>query len=79
MKKDNVEFEQVIDRGCGLKVHRDTVIVTVMGKGIQIEPRTFGTTTSSLKELGEWFKSLKVTDGAMESTVIYWKPVLHVL
>ena len=79
MKKSNIEFEQVIERGCGLDVHRDTVVATVMGKGIKTETRTFGTTTSSLKELGEWLESLQVTDGAMESTGIYWKPVLHVL
>ena len=79
MGKSNIEFEQVIDRGCGLDVHRDTVVATVMGKGIKTETRTFGTTTSSLNELGVWLESLKVTDGAMESTGIYWKPVLHVL
>jgi transposase len=79
MKRDTVEYEQVIDRGCGLDVHRDTVVATVMGKGIKTETRTFGTTTSSLNELGQWLQSLKVTDGAMESTGIYWKPVLHVL
>ncbi len=79
MRKDNIEFEQVIARGCGLDVHRDTVVATVMGKGIKTETLTFGTTTSSLNELGVWLESLKVTDGAMESTGIYWKPVLHVL
>jgi transposase len=79
MEKSKVEYEQVIDRGCGLDVHRDTVVATVMGKGIKTETRTFGTTTSSLNELGEWLESLKVTDGAMESTGIYWKPVLYVL
>ena len=79
MGRDNIEFEQVIERGCGLDVHRDTVVATVMGKGIKTEIRTFGTTTSSLKELGEWLAGLKVTDGAMESTGIYWKPVLHIL
>ncbi|MGE5428907.1 MAG: IS110 family transposase [Methylococcaceae bacterium] len=79
MGKSKVEYEQVIDRGCGLDVHRDTVVATVMGKGIKTETKTFGTTTSSLNELGEWLQSLKVTDGAMESTGIYWKPVLHVL
>lgn len=79
MEKSKVEYEQVIDRGCGLDVHRDTVVATVMGKGIKTETQTFGTTTSSLKELGEWLQSLKVTDGAMESTGVYWKPVLHVL
>jgi transposase len=79
MRKSNIEFEQVIDRGCGLDVHRDTVVATVMGKGIKTETRTFGTTTSSLNELGVWLESLGVTNGAMESTGIYWKPVLHVL
>jgi transposase len=79
MGKSSIEFEQVIERGCGLDVHRDTVVATVMGKGIKTETRTFGTTTSSLKELGEWLESMQVTDGAMESTGIYWKPVLHIL
>ena len=50
-----------------------------MGKVIKTETRTFGTTTSSLNELGVWLESLKVTDGEMESTGIYWKPVLHIL
>ncbi|MGI6339702.1 MAG: IS110 family transposase [Bacteroidales bacterium] len=79
MRKSSIEFEQVIERGCGLDVHRDTVVATVMGKGIKTETRTFGTTTSSLKELGDWLESMRVTDGAMESTGIYWKPVLHIL
>jgi len=79
MDKHEVEFEQVVDKGCGLDVHRDTVVATVMGKGITTETRTFGTTTSSLNELGAWLESLGVTGGAMESTGVYWKPVLHVL
>lgn len=79
MGRSKVEYEQIIDRGCGLDVHRDTVVATVMGRGLKTETRTFGTTTSSLNELGEWLESLKVTDGAMESTGVYWKPVLHVL
>jgi transposase len=79
MGKSSIEYEQVIDRGCGLDVHRDTVVATVMGKGVQVETRTFGTTTSSLNELGVWLESLNITDVAMESTGIYWKPVLHVL
>lgn len=79
MKKNNTEFEQLIDRGCGLDVHRDTVVATVMGKGIETETRTYKTTTVSLNELGLWLEELGVTHGAMESTGIYWKPVLHVL
>lgn len=79
MTTESVSFEQVVKRGCGLDVHRDTIVATVMGQGIKTETKTFNTTTSSLKELGEWLEKLKITDGAMESTGVYWKPVLHVL
>lgn len=79
MTLGKVEYEQVIERGCGLDVHRDTVVATVMGKGIKTDTRTFQTTTNSLNELGTWLEGLKVTDVAMESTGVYWKPVLHVL
>jgi transposase len=57
-----VECEQVIDKRCCLDVHRDTDVAIVMGKGIKIETRTFGITTSSLNELGKWLQRLKVTD-----------------
>jgi hypothetical protein len=77
--KKNIKFEQVIDRNCGLDVHCDTVVTTVLGRGIKAETMIFGTTTSSLNELGVWLESIYVTDGAMESTGVCWKPVLHVL
>jgi transposase len=77
--KDIVSFEHIIARGCGLDVHRDSVVVTVMGKGIATETRTFGTATSHLKEPGVWLSSLSITHGAMERTRIYWKPVMHIL
>jgi len=78
-RKQEIEFEQIIDRGCGLDVHKETVVATVMGKGIETETRTYSTVTSSLTELGSWLKSKGITDVAMESTGIYWKPVMHVL
>ena len=52
MAKQSIEFEQVIERGCGLDVHRDTVVATVMGKGIQTETRTFGTTNKFIERIG---------------------------
>jgi len=39
MEKSKIEYEQVIDRGCGLDVHRDTVVATVMGRGIKTGTR----------------------------------------
>jgi transposase len=78
-QKEVIEFEQVVERGCGMDVHKETVVATVAGIGIKEETRTFSTFTNSLRELNEWLKSLGVTVVAMESTGIYWKPVFNVL
>ena len=78
-QKEVIEFEQVVERGCGMDVHKETVVATVAGVGIKQETRTFRTFTNSLKELRDWLKSLGVTTVAMESTGVYWKPVFNVL
>ncbi len=66
--REVIEFEQVVERGCGMDVHKETVVATVAGIGIKQETRTFSTFTNSLKELKEWLKSVGITDVAMEST-----------
>jgi len=78
-KTEVVEFEQIVERGCGMDVHKETVVATVSGRGIKQETRTYSTFTSSLKELKEWLRSLGMTHIAMESTGVYWKPVFNVL
>ena len=45
-----IEFEQVVERGCGMDVHKETVVATVAGIGIKQETRTFSTFTNSLQE-----------------------------
>src|SRR5919204_3548538 len=77
--KQTIEFEQIIERGCGMDVHKETVVATVSGTGMQQETRTFSTFTNSLTELKEWLKSLGITHVAMESTGIYWKPIFNIL
>ena len=77
--KAQVNFPQVIERGCGMDVHRDTVVVTVMGVGITVETRSFTTYTNSLRSLRDWLISLNITHMAIESTGIYWKPVYNIL
>jgi len=72
-------MEVVIDKACGLDVHKKTVVATVMGSGIDTETRTFNTFTRDLASLKEWLKSLGITHVAMESTGVFWKPVHHIL
>lgn len=77
--KKTIEFEQIIECGCGLDVHKETVVATIKGKGKREQTRTFSTFTSSLTELRDLLKEEGVTHVAMESTGIYWKPVFNIL
>ena len=76
-------MERQLERCAGLDVHRDTVAacVRVPGRGGHREQhvRTFGTTAAELLRLREWLEEHRVTDVAMESTGVYWKPIYYVL
>jgi len=41
----------IIDKGCGLDVHKETVVACIMGTGIEKEIRTFSTMTGKLIRL----------------------------
>jgi transposase len=76
-------MDVIVDRCAGLDVHKKTVMATVRwpdgmgGRGQQT--REFRTFTHRLVELRDWLSAEAVTQVAMESTGIYWKPVWHVL
>lgn len=72
-------FEGVVARGCGLDVHKKEIAATVSGTDIKSETSAFLLTTRSLTKLKEWLLALGVTHMAMESTGIYWKPVMNIL
>ena len=78
-QKNEVSFEEVVARGCGLDVHKKEIVATVSGTDIKKETRTFQSTTRSLTQLKEWLLELGVTHVAMESTGVYWKPVMNIL
>ena len=74
-------MEQMIDCCGGLDVHRDTVVATVRrpgpGGARRSETRTFTTMTGQLEALAEWLTAQEVTLVGMESTGIYWRPVVR--
>lgn len=76
-------MDRLIERCCGLDVHKDTIAacVRVPGPGGEriSHVRIFGTTTAELLALRDWLEAHGVTDVAMESTGVYWKPVFYVL
>lgn len=79
MKKDLIQFEQVVERGCGMDVHKGTVVVTIRGKGIKTQTKSYSTFTRSLIKLKKWLNKHGITHIAMESTGVYWKPVFNIL
>lgn len=72
-----------VERGCGLDVHKDTVVaclaVGAAGQSVHKETRTFLTTTPDLLTLSDWLSSAQCTHVAMESTGVYWKPIYNLL
>jgi transposase len=76
-------MERIIERLCGLDVHKQSVAVCVRVPGSkgerQQEVRTFGTMAADLLALRDWLQARGVTHVAMESTGVYWKPVFYLL
>jgi transposase len=69
----------IIEKGCGLDVHKGTVVACIMGTGIKKEIRTYTAMTKALLRLKEWLQNNGITHVAMESTGVYWKPVFNIL
>jgi transposase len=70
IKKEVIEFEQVVERGCGMDVHKEIVVATIRGKDTKTQTKSFKTFTSSLIKLKEWL---------LRNKGVYWKPVFNVL
>ncbi|NQX60598.1 IS110 family transposase [Paenibacillus qinlingensis] len=68
----------LIERACGMDVHKDSITACTMtpaGKEIQ----TFSTKTVFLLQLIDWIKKHGYTHVAMESTGVFWKPIVNLL
>jgi transposase len=69
----------------GLDIHKDTIVVCVRRlvsgakRKTQSEVRTFHTMTAQILALGDWLEQEGVTQVAMESTGVYWKPIWNLL
>jgi transposase len=76
-------MEILYERGCGLDVHKRTVVACLFVPGPEGQPskeiRTFGTMTSELLALSDWLAAAGCTHVAMESTGVFWKPIYNLL
>ena len=71
-------MESIIERCCGLDVHKKSVVACVITPEGQ-ELRSFATMTQDLLALADWLREHRVTQVAMESSGVYWKPVYNLL
>jgi transposase len=73
----------LFSRCCGIDVHKDMLAVSVLiyREGAKVESRykEFATHQKALAMLRNWLRAQKVTQVAMESTGVYWKPVWYAL
>jgi transposase len=67
----------------GLDVHKKSIVACVRAARPDgqedVQVRTFGTMTDDLLALADWLAARRVSDVAMESTGVYWKPVYFLL
>lgn len=75
-------MKEVYRRCCGLDVHKETVVVCVLppdGRAGEPVKKSYGTFRGELLQMRTWLKRMKVTEIAMESTGVYWRPIWNVL
>ena len=69
-----------MDKVCGLDVHKDSVFACILDEGgKKILEERYGTLTPDLDKLRDVLVSHSVGYVAMESTSIYWMPVMRIL
>jgi transposase len=75
--------ELLVERCCGLDVHKKSVTACIRVPGPagtrRQEVRSFASFTPALEAMASWLSSEGVSTVAMESTGVYWWPVWHVL
>lgn len=76
-------MDVTVERCAGLDVHKATITACIRlpgpGRDRTQVIQTFGATTPDLLALRDWLAAHAVTDVAMESTGVYWKPVYYTL
>lgn len=75
-------MQEVYRRCCGLDVHKETVVLCILPPdGTTGDPirKTYATFRRDLIRMRVWLKQLRVTEIAMESTGVYWRPIWNVL
>jgi transposase len=77
-------MDTLLFRVAGLDIHKKFVVACIRITDPQTgqareEVRRFETMTDDLRRLRDWLVTEQITDVAMESTGVYWKPIWNIL
>jgi transposase len=77
-------MDTLLFRVAGLDIHKKFVMACIrvtdpQTGAVREEVRRFETMTDELRNLRDWLVTERITDAAMESTGVYWKPVWNIL
>ncbi len=76
-------MEPIIERCCGIDVHKKTIVACLMVGKPDGKPqktiKTFSTMARDLLACKDWLESEGCTYVAMESSGVYWNPVFNIL
>src|SRR4030095_10366337 len=81
--RKKTRMENILARCAGLDVHKESVEACVRriepNGRVHRETRHWGTMTRDLLEMADWLAAEGVTNVAMESTGVFWKPIFNIL
>lgn len=78
-RRTSEPLKVVHPRAAGIDIGAETHWVAVSGDRDEQPVRSFGCLTKDLHALGRWLKGRGIETVAMESTGVYWVPVMQVL
>ncbi len=68
-----------LDKACGIDVHRDMFVATILEKDDSLLRAEFCTTGDGLYQLRDWIVENNCKEVAFESTGVYWRQLYNVL
>jgi len=68
---DNVEVKCMSELGCGVDVHRDVLVASIMGESLK-DARRFMNDVDGINGMKEWLRGHGCRRVVMESSGIYW-------
>ncbi|MDR2202828.1 MAG: transposase [Nitrososphaerota archaeon] len=64
---------------CGIDIHRDTLVATILDHANNKQTQTFQNSTTDMETLKHWLRQNNCIDVVMESTGSYWTTLYMIL